>query len=297
MTTRQDKPDHAPDVEHVIAEAVRDIARMSDMPVAFGGQVDRGGRSFVVTQLSGTVTHSLMRLRVCLGQGLGGKALAMARPVTVQDYEVAQGITHLYDRAVLPEKLHAMMAMPIQVNNTTRAVLYLAIRKRMSLGDRLLEHVAPVLRRLERDLVIEDELQRRLSALPSADQQQTSALPGAQQSAEAIELQAELAAIAESTADDAARERLLKLCERMKLMSSQAIDESAGPIRLAPREREVLSFVAIGCTNDDIAGRLGLLPNTVKAYVKTAIRKLGVKNRFQAAHRARQLGLLEPPRS
>ncbi|MFD0488039.1 response regulator transcription factor [Saccharopolyspora spinosporotrichia] len=61
---------------------------------------------------------------------------------------------------------------------------------------------------------------------------------------------------------------------------------------LSPRETEVLALVATGCTNDAVARRLGLLPNTVKSYLKSAMKKLDATNRVQAVNRARQAGLI-----
>jgi DNA-binding CsgD family transcriptional regulator len=281
----------------VIARAVRGLGELSSLPVAFGGPVAKDGRSFVITELSGTRTQSLRRLRVGTGLGLGGKALALSRPVTVQDYANAQGITHKYDQAVAPELLHAVMAMPVQVNDTVRAVLYLASRERISLGDRLVEEVAPVLRRIERDLMVEEEVTRRVAAITNPlTERDSPALRLPRQ--DARELYAELAEITESISDLEVRGRLRKLCDRVISMSAQAgvtDEDGSATVRLAPRERDVLSYVAIGCTNDEIADRLGLLPNTVKSYVKTAMRKLEAGNRIQAAHRARNAGLIELP--
>lgn len=62
--------------------------------------------------------------------------------------------------------------------------------------------------------------------------------------------------------------------------------------RLTPRESEVLDGLADGCTNKEIALRLGISPGTVKTHVERLIGKLGVRDRTQAAilaveHRAR----------
>ena len=51
---------------------------------------------------------------------------------------------------------------------------------------------------------------------------------------------------------------------------------------LTRRELEVLSALAAGRTNKEIAGDLGLSPNTVKFHVKNLFQKLGVHNRSQA---------------
>ncbi|HJQ47041.1 MAG TPA: helix-turn-helix transcriptional regulator [Amycolatopsis sp.] len=61
---------------------------------------------------------------------------------------------------------------------------------------------------------------------------------------------------------------------------------------LASREIDALRRVAVGASNVEIAARLGLSPETVKAYLRTAMRKLDVHNRTAAAHAAREAGAL-----
>ena len=60
---------------------------------------------------------------------------------------------------------------------------------------------------------------------------------------------------------------------------------------LSSREREVLALIASGATNREIAERLYLSPHTVKEHASSLYRKLGVKNRAEAARRAERLGL------
>lgn len=61
---------------------------------------------------------------------------------------------------------------------------------------------------------------------------------------------------------------------------------------LSDRELEILSLVADGLSNQEIARKLHLAPETVKWYNKRIFAELGVQNRTQAAARARELGLL-----
>lgn len=53
--------------------------------------------------------------------------------------------------------------------------------------------------------------------------------------------------------------------------------------RLTEREMEVLQYVVKGMSNKEIASRLTITHHTVKAHVASIIRKLGVKNRLDAA--------------
>lgn len=60
---------------------------------------------------------------------------------------------------------------------------------------------------------------------------------------------------------------------------------------LTAREQEVLAMLGLGLSNRDIANELFLGVETVRTYVRQVYQKLGVKNRTQAAVRARVLGL------
>ena len=55
---------------------------------------------------------------------------------------------------------------------------------------------------------------------------------------------------------------------------------------IAPREREVLRYVATGLRNKEIAAKLGISPRTVENYVANACLWLGARNRLDAAVRA-----------
>lgn len=61
---------------------------------------------------------------------------------------------------------------------------------------------------------------------------------------------------------------------------------------LSEREREVLTLVAQGLSNEETATSLELATETVKWHLKNIYGKLGVSSRTSAVHRARQLDLL-----
>ena len=52
---------------------------------------------------------------------------------------------------------------------------------------------------------------------------------------------------------------------------------------LSRREVEVISMVAIGCTNEEIAEKLFISHNTVKTHIYNIFKKIDVPNRLQAA--------------
>lgn len=63
-------------------------------------------------------------------------------------------------------------------------------------------------------------------------------------------------------------------------------------VRLSKRELDVLQHVASGLSNPEVAAMLNLSRHTVKQHTSAVYRKLGVRNRAQAASRAQELGLL-----
>ena len=64
---------------------------------------------------------------------------------------------------------------------------------------------------------------------------------------------------------------------------------------LSPREKEILTLVADGKSNKDIATALGIAENTVKNCVKTILEKLQLENRVQAAVFALNHSARTPP--
>jgi two-component system, NarL family, response regulator DesR len=71
-----------------------------------------------------------------------------------------------------------------------------------------------------------------------------------------------------------------------------ALALSAGDNPLTEREREVLAASEGGATIEDVAARLYLSEGTVRNYLSTAIKKLGTRNRIEAARLAEKRGWL-----
>jgi two-component system response regulator DesR len=73
-------------------------------------------------------------------------------------------------------------------------------------------------------------------------------------------------------------------------LAVSALAEPGNP--LTERERDVLVATADGSTVADAAARLSLSEGTVRNYLSTAIQKLGVRNRVEAARLAERKGWL-----
>ncbi|WP_106400182.1 helix-turn-helix transcriptional regulator [Actinocorallia populi] len=276
-----------PDDGDAYRQELRLLRDRSGLPVVFGGQVLDG--NLTLAQFLGVRTSGLRGLRVTPGSGLGGRVLAAGRPMALNDYGSAGSITHDYDTPVLAEGIRAVTAVPVTVLGTVRGVLYAADRSPAPLGGRAHDLLADAARRLAAELSVRDEVDRRIRlsrTLPAAADG-----PLTPRVAEELRaLHAELRSIAQDAADPALRTRLRSAARRLTALASPQDPPPLTP--LSPRELDVLSQVALGCTNAEAAARLSLLPETVKAYLRSAMRKLDAHTRHEAVVSARRRGLL-----
>ena len=76
--------------------------------------------------------------------------------------------------------------------------------------------------------------------------------------------------------------------------TSVVSDASPGLVeQLTSRERDVLSLVADGLSNREIARELDISEHTVKFHLASVFGKLGASSRTEAVRRGLQLGLVE----
>lgn len=283
------------DVDAVRA-ALRGIRAGTGLPVAFAGIAEAEGVR--LDESVGMRTGALKGLSVRRGMGLGGRVIGTGRPAAVTDYLTSAGITRDYLRPVSTEGLRSMLAMPVVVGGRTRAVLYAADRNAVTFGDQVKSSVARAVRGLADELRIREEVDRRVGYMEAASVEAASGGLGGSDRELLRSLYSDLRVLAGEVADSDLRERLESACGRIARvgrtegvapMASGAAD---GVRPLATREIDVLSQVALGCTNAEAAQRLSLSPETVKAYLRNASQKLGTRTRFEAVTRARSLGLI-----
>ena len=147
---------------------------------------------------------------------------------------------------------------------------------------RLVERVAPViLQSLAPYATVLRNLGDAGHTPPPADEETPTPLATAATSEERLELV--------SAIHSDAVQALATVGTRLNLLARQLddLDTTASIARssvsLTDREREILAMIAAGATNSDIARRLVVSNHTVKSHVRNILRKLGVKNRAQAA--------------
>lgn len=279
----------APESEsELVAQAVRELARRTRFPVAFGGLIEEGVVS--VTSIVGARTRALDGLRVRPERGLGGRAMMELRPRMTSDYGSSRQITHDYDGFVLGEGLRTLLALPIVVQGRSRGVLYAGAWGQEQIGGVTTAPAMQVAQSVADELRIRDEVQRRMHAASAAPQ--AIAPPQREELRESF---AELRSISASVDDAEIRARLAQVEKRLVALAGDSAPLPTGPVptvHLSPRETDVLACAALGSTNAEIAAQLGLREGTVKAYLGTAMSKLDASTRHSAVTRARRAGLL-----
>ncbi|MFD4567457.1 LuxR C-terminal-related transcriptional regulator [Streptomyces sp. NPDC058467] len=277
---------------------LHDVRRVAGVDLAVGALMPADADHFVIDQLVGVTTEGLRDLRISVGAGLGGKTMLLARPVQVQDYCSASGITHDYDDAVRRERIRASFAVPIRVPRGPRGVLWGGLRQECVFGDRVIGDVMTVVRALERDLAEDLALSRRLENLRVAaggtvaegGRAGRESMTSVAERRRLVGICSELVHIASSIPDGPQRRQLDALVRRLTddAMDCVPADPSvaaapggrrAARTGLTVREREILAEVALGATNREIAAKLGIGAETVKSSLTSSMRKLGVPNR------------------
>ena len=72
----------------------------------------------------------------------------------------------------------------------------------------------------------------------------------------------------------------------------EGVGPQGGPETLTPRELEVLTLLAQGRSNGEIAAALSIAPRTAKVHVQNILSKLGATNRTEAVSVAVRQGLI-----
>lgn len=268
-----------------MAPYLYELKQVTGAEIAFGGLRAGPSAPLVLSTFVGAKSEALRGLQVESGLGLGGKAMSIGRPIHVRDYHLARGITHHYDGPIRQEGLHGILAVPILTRSGPVGVIYAGMRRPELISDRVMDRAIAVARRMEYDATVSAEVDRRLAELTASMD-----LPVAGSDQRLRDVHAELGLI-RSTAQGPTRQLIDDLMHRLAGTGEDA-GNHAGAVSLTARELDVITQVAIGCSNAETGERLGVGESTVKSYLHSAMRKLTARNRVEAITAARRAGLI-----
>jgi len=89
---------------------------------------------------------------------------------------------------------------------------------------------------------------------------------------------------------------MLEEFRRLSRQDHRGLDEGEA-IVLTQREQDVLSQVAEGASDKEIADTLSLSVHTVKTHMRNILAKLHLSQRYEAALYAVREGLIPPPKN
>lgn len=276
-----------PSDDDALRAVLRRLHPQTELPVLFGGCVS--GNALTITGYVGTRTNILRNLEISAECGLGGRAIAEQRPGAVQDYANSSHITHDYDHEVGTEGIESLMAVPIVVRGKTRGALYGGLRANLPIGDVIADKMMRASYSLAREIEIRDEVDRRVAMLDAAAVEKIS-VREAKVSGALAESFLALSEIAAGLDDEKLSAQVHAV--EAKLRALAVPDRTASTIALSPRETEVMSYVALGLRNAEIAERLSLSVETVKTYMRNLMGKLEVRSRHEAVVEAKRRGLI-----
>lgn len=273
-----------------LTDLVARVRNAAGLDGSFGAEIAPHSDHYVINRVSDEHMVPLDGLTVPAGAGIGGKAMLLGRPMAVTDYQRADSITHDFDKPVAESGLRSVLAIPVMLDGVPRAMLYGALRSANPISDRRMDIAYRLIKEYRFDLRIDDEVARRLDELDAA----ASARESVRMREQLRSIHAEARALAEQVADPGLRARIEALSVRAggARVSGEAERAESAEYHLTRRELDVVVQVAAGLSNADVADRLGLAPATVKSYLKTAMRKVGVHNRLALITECRRAGLI-----
>lgn len=263
------------------------VRESTSFDVMFAGYSVPDADHFTITHSVGTRTHALSGLVIRRGAGLGGLALAHSAEAVATDYLHDPSISRDYDRAVTEERLYAVAALPIVIDGLARGIVYGARRQAGGFADLEVDSVREAASAIAFRVAVDEAVTQQAAAAETAEYLRTIHSAPADREWERVRIAfAELRELARNVEDADAKQGLNAILAKL-------VPEAAAEApRLSARELDVLALVALGLGNREIGDRSNLELETVKSYLRAAMRKLGARNRVECVALARSFGQL-----
>ena len=280
------------DEQRLIDRALSRVRTESGASLAFSGNVIARHDRISLDTFSGTVHGPLRGLAVSFGCGIGGKAATLRRPIAVDSYVGTDRISHHYDHVITAERIEGILAVPVVVRGRLHSIFYAATRNSQGLGERMLRSAAETARELEQQLAVNQALSAQLVSARSIVWNSDPADAASGPEWETVrETFTQLRVMAAECSEPKMREQLNAMADRLS-RSRSAGSPKGSVVQLTDRDVDVLACVSQGMTNQEVADVLGLSAETVKSYLRAAMRRLGATSRWEAVVAARRTGQL-----
>ena len=282
-----------------VRAALEDLRKNTGVLIVFGGYVAEN-KVLHLCESIGFSSIKDLNVEVQPGSGVGGRVVATGKPFGVTEYLRSGVISHEYDDLARQEGIRSLAAIPAIVGDSVRAVLYVAMRTNVRFGEKALAEMTSVGRRLEQHLAVSDALDGGGSGraggvravpstlgAPAQDSSSSSEFDAALIHERMRETHAKLRVLSSRTEDPLTRMELESIAADLVAPTS-----SVTAAKLARRELDVLACVAQGKTNIETGQIMGIGAETVKSYLRSAMRKLDAHTRYEAVNAARRIGAL-----
>ncbi len=287
--------------EAVLAQVGRVAAEAIGGDLGFLGLLE-DKEHMKLTEVHGSSSGVLERLRVKRGLGLGGKVLTLGKPFCLEDYLTADSISHEYDAEIAEEGLRGIICLPLVVNHELLGVVYVSNRAPKIYSDIMIDQLLTTVEAAKLALSMADRSRELTDAAVEVEKRRTLDVLDSSLSGHLANIAATAKSIAaDPTSSQDLIERASSIITSVNSASTlfgnhelpQRTFAARDDFGLTPRELEVIRLASRGFSNPEIGDRLFLARGTVKAYMEAALRKLRARNRVEAVMIAARSGLLD----
>lgn len=209
---------------------------------------DEHGEYLVLGQVQGDRTGLLRGLRVPRGLGLTGKVHDTARPLWVDDYLRATGITHTFDGHIEAEGVRRLLAVPVRRAGRVLGVLAVGARVDGAFGDRAVERARAVAD--EAALAVAVAEQARLAREVAVHEERSRVAAALHDSVGALlfAIGSGVAGLAETAGGDPELVARLDRLQRQASEASTALRDSLRTLRASPSALALAVTLQADCT-------------------------------------------------
>ncbi|CUU57727.1 GAF domain-containing protein [Parafrankia irregularis] len=266
--------------DQFLTQVVTRLRARTGVDLVAGGHVEPHTRNISIRCVDGIRGCRLPAATIPPNEGVSGRVVALGRYTLVESGRwVMPALADDVDLTACGG-MRSVLAVPLRFDGRVLFVFYLA-RRSGQIGAATTRTALSIISRLAA-LIAQSTQTDRLGGLLRL-KMEIQAL---------WEIGVHLEELAKQASTPLARERIAIIQQLLEDSLFETVTADQTAFSLTRREVEVLDLVAQGLSNAEIATRLVVSPETVKAYLRSIRNKLGVRNRTAAVDVGRRSGLL-----